>query len=124
MLAVLDISYNNLCGTIPKGRQFNTFTEASFHRNKCLCGFPLPQCNQKDKPKKMLVGDNDNMSVKRGWLSRVNEEVSLVALGIGTGIGFGGIIAMFILWDKARCWIISPPNNTQKLLYGLYRFPT
>ena len=124
MLVALDISSNNLCGTIPTGRQFNTFTEASFQRNKCLCGFPLPQCNQKDKPKKILFGQNDTWSVERGWLSRVDEEVSLVALGKRTGIGFGGIIAMFILWDKARCWIISPPNNTQKSFYGLYRFPT
>ena len=69
--------------------------------------------------------DNDSGSnVKRGWLSHVNEDASLIALGLGVGIGFGVVVAMFISWDRARCWVLCmPPNNTRQPFYGLYRFP-
>ena len=121
MLASLNVSSNNLCGPIPKGTQFYTFNVSSFQWNKCLCGFPLPPCKQKDKS---MDGDKDSGSnVKRGWLSHVNEKVSLIALGLGVAIGFGGVVAMFIAWDRARCWVLCmPPNNTRKPFYGLYRF--
>ena len=125
-LASLNVSSNNLCGPIPKGTQFSTFNVTSFQRNKCLCGFPLPPCKQKDKSRKIVarhIGSGSN--AKLGWLSRVNEEVSLIALGMEVGIRFGGIAVMFISWERARCWILGlPPNNTQRPLYGLYQFPT
>lgn len=124
-LASLNVSSNNLCGPIPTGTQFSTFSNTSFQKNKCLCGFPLPQCNQKDKSKKRMAKDNGSgRNVKTDWLSRVNEEVSLIALEIGMGIGFGAVVAMFIIWDRARCWVLGfPPNSTRRPFYGLYRFP-
>jgi EIX receptor 1/2 len=57
MLASLDISSNRLCGPIPIGTQFDTFSETSFQRNKCLCGYPLQACmHQKRRPGEDLVG--------------------------------------------------------------------
>ncbi|GAU36453.1 hypothetical protein TSUD_19880 [Trifolium subterraneum] len=41
---LLNVSYNRLCGEIPKVGYFNTFDVYSFIHNKCLCGSPLPSC--------------------------------------------------------------------------------
>ena len=60
---------------------------SSFQWNKCLCGFPLPPCTRDN-------GSGNN--VQTGWLSHVNEEVPLIALELGAGIGFGGVVAIFI----------------------------
>jgi len=44
---------------------------------------------------------------------------------LGIGIGFFGVIAIFISWDKARHGVIGfPSNNTQRRFYGEYEFPT
>jgi hypothetical protein len=127
MLASFNVSSNSLCGPIPKGTQFDTFDETSFQMNKCLCGFPLPPCNEMDKPKKTKVkGSGSRSNIKRGWLYCIDEKVSLIALGMGIGIGFGGVVVIFIVWDKARCWVLGfpPYKSTQRPFYGLYRFPT
>jgi hypothetical protein len=67
------------------------------------------------------VGGESN--VKVGWLSRVDEEVSLLALGIGMGIGFGGVVVVFIVWGRARGWVMGMPSNKPQAFYGVYRFP-
>ena len=116
MLASLDVSYNRLCGKIPLGTQFGTFNDTFFQKNKCLCGFPLPACKQKEKAaKKSTVG-----SVNSGWLSSVDKHVSIIALGLGLGIGFGGVMAVMLFWNKARNWMI--PSKTVSF-HGLYKFP-
>ncbi|KAJ1399174.1 Leucine-rich repeat-containing N-terminal, plant-type [Sesbania bispinosa] len=40
----LNVSYNNLCGEIPKGGNLQRFDVSSYDHNKCLCGSPLPAC--------------------------------------------------------------------------------
>ena len=124
MLAVLNISSNNLCGPIPKGTQFTTWNETSFQKNKCLCGYPLQPCNQKER-----TGEDDNDSnisnVKVGWLSQLDEKMSLIALGLGIGIGFGGVVGVMIGWKRARHWVVGVHvYPKQRPFYGLYRFPT
>jgi len=126
MLSYLDVSSNSLCGPIPTGTQFYTFNQSSFQRNKCLCGFPLPQCNEKNKQNKTLVGaTGKHGNIRKGWLSHVDEKVSLTALGIGVGVGFVAVVIMFITWDKARYWVVGlHSKNIRRPFYGLYRFPT
>ena len=34
--------------------------------------------------------------VRIGWLSRVDENMSLIALGMGMGLGFGGVVGIFM----------------------------
>lgn len=38
--AVFNVSYNNLSGTIPQGRQFDTFNDKSYLSNPLVCGLP------------------------------------------------------------------------------------
>ena len=54
------------------------------------------------------------------WLSSVNEHVSLLALGLGLGIGFIGVVSVMLLWDRARPWVMPPKTQP---FYGVYKFP-
>jgi len=53
-----------------------------------------------------------------GWLSHVDEHMSLIALGIG----IGGVVSIFMLWDKAKLWMVLP--KMPKPFFGVYRLPT
>jgi len=122
MLASLDVSFNKLCGPIPIGTQFDTFSETSFQRKKCLCGYPLQTCqNSTKRPPMIVVGGEPN--VKMGWLSRVDEKMSLRALEMGMGIGFAGVLSLFILCKRARIWVMGMPYNQPQAFYGVYRLP-
>lgn len=113
-----------MCGSIPSGTQFSTFDVTSFQSNKCLWGCPINICsNQKEKP--IQVGNNASSSdhVKVKWLSSMNKKMSLVALGTGMGIGFGGVVVMFIVWERARCWVLGSTPKKPQVHYGLYRLP-
>ncbi|XP_074306992.1 polygalacturonase inhibitor-like [Silene latifolia] len=45
-LQQFNVSYNQLCGQIPKGGELNRFDKYSYVHNKCLCGAPLPPCKK------------------------------------------------------------------------------
>jgi hypothetical protein len=107
MLAYLDVSSNTLCGIIPLGTQFDTFNVTSFQRNKCLCGFPLQTCKGKEKQ----AHEHTMGGVGQGLLSNVEEHVSLIALKLGVGFGFGGVVSVMILWKKARNWVMPPKHD-------------
>ena len=120
-LSVLNVSSNNLCGKIPTGTQFSTFND-SFQNNMCLWGCPLDSCNEDERHERK--GDNtiNNSSVTVGWLSQLNENISLIELVIGMGIGFGAVVSIFVLCKRANHWIMSP--NMPRPFFGVYRFPT
>ncbi|KAJ3671530.1 hypothetical protein LUZ60_007609 [Juncus effusus] len=50
IVAVLDLSYNQLCGEIPTGGYMSWHKAASYENNKCLCGTPLPNCTKGHYP--------------------------------------------------------------------------
>ncbi|KAH1050165.1 hypothetical protein GLYMA_08G078900v4 [Glycine max] len=43
-LGTFDVSYNELCGKIPRGGRLQKIDVSSYSHNKCLCGSPLPKC--------------------------------------------------------------------------------
>ena len=118
----MDVSSNILYGEIPRGTQFSTFSVSSFLKNKCLWGFPLDSCNENGRQQRKCDNTSNTSNVKVGWLSHMDENMSLVALGLGMGIGFGGVVSMFMLWKRAKHWVV-PPNMPPPFL-GVYRFPT
>ena len=122
-LSVLDVSSNILCGRIPTGTQFSTFNVTSFQKNKCLWGCPLDSCNENERQARK--GDNasksSNVILER--LSRMDTNISLIALGMGMGIGFGGVVTMFMVWERAKHWILCLPPKKSHVFYGLYRLP-
>ncbi|KAG4949880.1 hypothetical protein AAZX31_15G198000 [Glycine max] len=44
---LFDVSYNQLCGLIPKGGELQKIDKSLYSHNKCLCGSPLSPCNHK-----------------------------------------------------------------------------
>ena len=56
------------------------------------------------------------------WIGHVDENMSLIAVGMGTMIGFGGMVTIFMLWERDKHWVV-PPNMPQPFV-EVYRFPT
>ncbi|KAL0009127.1 hypothetical protein SO802_010629 [Lithocarpus litseifolius] len=53
-LEILNLSENYLFGQIPQGKQFNTFTNDSYHGNQGLCGFPMTKACGNDEGQQLL----------------------------------------------------------------------
>uniref|UniRef100_A0ACD5YAE2 Uncharacterized protein n=1 Tax=Avena sativa TaxID=4498 RepID=A0ACD5YAE2_AVESA len=78
-LSQFDVSYNNLAGDIPAGGQFSTFANEDFVGNSALCLLRNASCSDKAP----IVEP----------VHRKKNKASLVALGVGTGVG-----VIFVLW--------------------------
>ena len=122
-LEVLDVSFNNLCGPIPRGTQLSTFSASSFQMNKCLYGCPLDPCNEKERASIDDGNGSNNSNVKVGWLTAMDGKVSLIALGIGVGIGIWGLVGVFIFWERSHHWMLALPPKKPQPFYGVYRLP-
>ena len=118
----MEISSNIICGQIPTGTQIFTFNVSSVQKNKCLWGCPLDSCNENEIQETKGYNSSKSSNIRVGWLSHVDENMSLIELGLGMGIGFLLVVAMFMLWERAKHWVVPP--NTPQYVYGVYRFPT
>ncbi|KAK8665688.1 hypothetical protein V6N13_005850 [Hibiscus sabdariffa] len=79
-LSFLNLSNNELTGTIPLGTQIQSFSEASFENNAGLCGRPLEvQCDSPPTPK-----DGQSNS---GTDNHVNWNFVSVEIGFVSGMG-------------------------------------
>ena len=61
-------------------------------------------------------------NVEVGWLSHVDENISLIALGMGMRIGFGEVVVLFMSWKRAKHWVML--QNMPQPFFGVYQFPT
>eukprot|EP01018_Ginkgo_biloba_P012147 Gb_11562 [translate_table: standard] len=109
-LAVINVSSNRLCGQIPTETQFSTFNASVFERNWCLCGTPLPSCR-----KKAAVPPESPSADDEGWWRRADEQVSLIAVGLGVGIGYGGVIWVLVWWrEHKRAYVLESSSVMHK----------
>ena len=101
-LEVFNLSYNQLTGCIPLGKQFNTFNKDSYIKNLGLGGFPLSRtCNNETKqppPSTLLKKDNLEPENGFGW--------QVVSIGYGCGVIFGTLMGYLMFKIGKPKWIV------------------
>eukprot|EP01018_Ginkgo_biloba_P012260 Gb_21736 [translate_table: standard] len=124
-LAYINVSSNRLCGQIPTGTQFTTFNGSVFERNWCLCGTPLPSCRKRKKATVPPESSSSSADDGGGGWRRADEQVSFIAVRLGVGIGYGGVIWVLVWWGATRDWVTGRPHTKcdVRRRYGLYRPP-
>ncbi|XVF70823.1 hypothetical protein PTKIN_Ptkin11bG0192800 [Pterospermum kingtungense] len=100
-LSVFNVSDNQLGGQIPQGKQFNTFGNDSYARNKGLCGFPVSKsCSNTEAPPSNLIEvDGSNPYISFGWKA--------VVTGYGCGIVFGLAMGYVVFQTGKPKWFVS-----------------
>ena len=91
-LEVLNLSYNHLEGEIPKGKQFDSFSNDSYKENLGLCGDPLAmKCSQKH--------DEHHPPSQSLWREeKFGFDWKPVAIGYGCGTVLGVGIGSFMFF--------------------------
>ncbi|KAM7481229.1 hypothetical protein LguiB_005812 [Lonicera macranthoides] len=84
-LAALSLSYNNLSGLVPKGKQFDTFENDSYVGTSTHCGEPLSRrCGDRGTTPPLTIEEGDDSE----FLSGVDWVVICLELGSGIVVGF------------------------------------
>ncbi|KAK3404325.1 hypothetical protein EUGRSUZ_K00632, partial [Eucalyptus grandis] len=94
-LSFLNISYNNLTRFVPRGKQFNTFSNNSFEGNSGLCGeFISKKCQDSgDKLGKPSTHQEEDLG------SAIELDWKVVLMGYASGLVIGTVIGnTFISW--------------------------
>ena len=105
-LGFFNVSNNHLTGPIPQGKQFATFSNASFDGNPGLCGTPLSRaCRSPEAP------PPTPSSSKQGSASKFDWKFALMGCGsglvIGISIGYG-------LTSWKHEWFVKTFGNQQR----------
>ncbi|XP_059070492.1 receptor-like protein EIX1 [Cryptomeria japonica] len=112
-LGSLNLSNNNLSGSIPQGRHMTgTFGESSYSGNPSLWGCPLPKNSSWPQfvPPPPLVSINKrNKNTKYPWYE--------IALGLSYGVSFGGIISIILIKMSWRRKYFNKVDTILKLLF-------
>ncbi|KAK9162001.1 hypothetical protein Syun_002903 [Stephania yunnanensis] len=110
-LSVLNVSRNHLIGTIPSGRQFDTFPSSSFEGNSRLCGIQLQiDCNPNKSGNVAPPSDHANQS------NDTNFDWIFAVAGYGSGLIVGVVIEHFVLWRNR--YYLEKFMNTIKFFQG------
>ncbi|XVF70832.1 hypothetical protein PTKIN_Ptkin11bG0193700 [Pterospermum kingtungense] len=105
-LSFFNVSENQLSGPIPQGKQFNTFGNDSYERNKGLCGFPVSKgCNNSEAPppSSMVEEDGSKSNIAFGW--------KVVLTGYGCGVVFGLAMGFIVFQTGKPKWVVSLVEN-------------
>ena len=120
-LSVLNLSSNNFSGKIPRSTQLDTFNASVYAGNDKLCGLPLPLCPEDEStsfPPPIDHGKAEDMFVTT-WF--------YVSVVLGFAIGFWAFIgplmlrsslrySYFKLLDKIQDWIyVTIAVNTARV---------
>ncbi|XP_061371499.1 receptor like protein 27-like [Gastrolobium bilobum] len=99
-LEVLNLSQNHLVGEIPRGKQFDTFSNDSYEGNLALCGSPLSiNCNKDTEQHSPPSGAFENEEkFGFGWKP--------VAIGYGCGFVFGVGLGCYLLLIGKPQWLV------------------
>ena len=90
-LSWLNLSHNNLTGTIPQGNQFLTFPSSSFEGNAGLCGIQLSK--QFDNP-----GPDSTIQSTSAPEPKTQDRLDAIIFFLFAGLGFGVGFALAIIF--------------------------
>ena len=97
-------------GLIPQGKQFNTFTNASYSGNLGLCGFPLAKTCGNDEgqqPRPLPTIQEDDFEFANGFNWKV------VLLGYGCGFMFGLGMGYLVFSSEKSNWLVNSVYGKQ-----------
>ncbi|XP_039136926.1 receptor-like protein EIX2 [Dioscorea cayenensis subsp. rotundata] len=93
-LAYLNVSHNNLSGKIPSGTQLQSFDQSAYNWNHGLCGSPLQNCANEMNPPAVYEEDRKGDWAEMLWL--------YIGLAMGFIIGLWMIFGTFIIKQTIR----------------------
>ncbi|XP_059661235.1 receptor-like protein 9DC3 [Cornus florida] len=111
-LEIFDVSHNHLTGSIPQGRQFDTFENSSYKGNSGLCEKPLSK-----KCGNLVASPPPTLSkFKQGddsWVSIDKSDWTVICIGYGGGLAVGLIIG-HTLTARYHEWFVNTFGRNQK----------
>ncbi|XP_017979763.1 PREDICTED: receptor-like protein 12 [Theobroma cacao] len=101
-LAVLNLSQNNLMGPVPKGNQFDTFTNNSYVGNLRFCGFPLSnECGESEgrEPPPSIFDEDDDKGGAFTW--------KFAMMGYGCGLVLRLSMGYIVFTTGKPAWLVK-----------------
>ncbi|KAG7967527.1 hypothetical protein I3843_08G104100 [Carya illinoinensis] len=115
-LSVLNLSFNQLSGKIPKIKQFATFSKSAYEGNVDLCGFPLEeQCIDEGPGSSTPTSEESNSN------SEIGIDWNFISVELGFVFGFGIAIGPLMFWKRWRmCYYEHADEIFFKIFPRLY----